>query len=52
LRRFLPYEYGIPSHHDTLCDVIAAVDPDSFKARFLAWVEGLRADADVIAIDG
>jgi predicted transposase YbfD/YdcC len=52
LRRFLPYEHGIPSH-DTLCDVIAAIDPDLFKACFLAWVNGLRADEpDVIAIDG
>ena len=52
LRRFLPYEHGIPSH-DTLCDVIAAIDPVLFKACFLAWVEGLRDDApEVIAIDG
>lgn len=52
LRRFLPYERRIPSH-DTLCDVIAAVDPDVFKTCFLTWVEGLRTDTpDVIAIDG
>ena len=52
LRRFLAYERGIPSH-DTLCDVIAAIDPALFKRCFLAWVEGLRADtADVIAVDG
>lgn len=35
LRRFLPYEHGIPSHN-TLCDVSAAIDPDRFKACFLA----------------
>jgi len=52
LRRFLPYERGIPSH-DTLCDVIAAIDPALFKSCFLAWVEELREDTpDVIAIDG
>jgi predicted transposase YbfD/YdcC len=52
LRRFLPYDHCIPSH-DTLCDVIAAIDPELFKACFLAWVEALRADtAEVIAIDG
>jgi predicted transposase YbfD/YdcC len=52
LHRFLPYEHGIPSH-DTLCDVIAAIDPDLFKACFLAWVEELRADMpEIIAIDG
>lgn len=50
LRRFQAYEKGIPSH-DTLCDVIAAIDPDLFKTCFLAWVEDLRADTpDVIAI--
>jgi hypothetical protein len=52
LRRFLPYKRGIPSH-DTLCDVIAAIDPELFKSCFMAWVEGLRADIpEVIAIDG
>ena len=45
LRRFYRYENGIPSH-DTLCDVFAALDPELFKACFLAWVSGLR-DADV-----
>ena len=52
LRRFEPYLRGIPSH-DTLCDVIAAIDPETFKACFLAWVETLRSDTpDMIAIDG
>jgi predicted transposase YbfD/YdcC len=52
LRRFLPYDHCIPSH-DTLCDVIAAIDPELFKTCFLAWVEALRADTpEVIAIDG
>lgn len=52
LRRFLPYAHGIPSH-DTLCDVIAAIDPALFKDCFIAWVEELRDDApDLIAIDG
>jgi len=52
LRRFYPYTHGIPSH-DTLCDVFAALDPDLFRACFLAWVEDLRDDApDVVAIDG
>ena len=48
----LPLRSGIPSH-DTLCDVFAALDPQLFKACFLAWVSDLRdADADIIAIDG
>ena len=52
LRRFYRYQSGIPSH-DTLCDVFAALDPELFKACFLAWVSGLRdVDADIIAIDG
>ena len=52
LRRFLPYERGLPSH-DTLNDVINALDGALFKACFTAWVETLTDGApDVIAIDG
>jgi len=52
LRRFLPYERGLPSH-DTLNDVMNALDGDLFKACFSAWVEALRdGDPDVVAIDG
>jgi predicted transposase YbfD/YdcC len=52
LRRFRPYQRGIPSH-DVLCDVIAAIDPEAFKTCFLAWVETLRAkDPAIIAVDG
>jgi predicted transposase YbfD/YdcC len=52
LRRFLPYERGIPAH-DTLNDVINALDADLFKACFSEWVESLRDGApDIIAVDG
>jgi predicted transposase YbfD/YdcC len=52
LRRFRPYQRGIPSH-DVLCDVIAAIDPEAFKTCFLAWVATLRAkDPAIIAVDG
>lgn len=52
LRRFLAFERGLPSH-DTLNDVINALDADLFKACFTAWVEALRDnDPEVIAIDG
>ena len=52
LRRFLLFERGIPSH-DTLNDVVNAIDPELLKACFLEWVETLRdTDKEVIAIDG
>lgn len=52
LRRFLPYERGLPSH-DTLNDVINALDAQLFKTCFANWVETLRErEPDIIAIDG
>ena len=52
LRRFLPFNDGLPSH-DTLNDVINALDPALFKTCFVTWVEGLRAtEPDMVAIDG
>jgi predicted transposase YbfD/YdcC len=52
LRRLLPYQHGIPSH-DTLGEVVAALDPALFKACFVSWAEGLRETApDIVAIDG
>ena len=52
LRRLLPYRHGIPSH-DTLGDVIAALDPEPVQGLLPCWVEGLRAaEPDLIAVDG
>jgi predicted transposase YbfD/YdcC len=52
LRRFLPFERGIPAH-DTLNDVINALDPELFKNCFISWVESLRdSDPEIIAVDG
>lgn len=52
LRRFLPYERGLPSH-DTLNDVVNALDGALFKACFARWVVSLRDDQpDIVAIDG
>ena len=52
LRRFLPYERGLPSH-DTLNDVINGLDADLFKVCFASWVEALSdGDPEIIAIDG
>ncbi len=52
-RRFLALPHGIPSH-DTFGRVFAALDPEAFKAAFLAWVHTVAAllPGDVIAIDG
>lgn len=52
LRRFLPYERGLPAH-DTLNDVINALDGELFKTCFTNWVEALRdSEPDIIAVDG
>lgn len=57
LRRLLPFEAGIPSH-DTLNDVINAIDGELFAQCFTAWVEGLREPApaatlpEIVAVDG
>lgn len=52
LRRYLPFRDEIPSH-DTLADVLNAIDPELFNQCFMSWVEDLRDGApDVIAIDG
>jgi predicted transposase YbfD/YdcC len=57
LRRLLPFKAGLPSH-DTLNDVINAIDGALFAQCFTAWVEGLRdptacgKEPEIIAIDG
>ena len=52
LRRFVPFAHGVPSH-DTLNDVVNALDPALFKACFVAWVDELRdAEPEIVAVDG
>jgi predicted transposase YbfD/YdcC len=52
LRRFLPYERGLPAH-DTLNDVVNALDGGVFKTCFTTWVDTLRdGEPDIIAVDG
>lgn len=52
LRTLLPFKKGIPSH-DTLNDVMNALDPAVFSDCFVAWVESLREDQpDIVALDG
>src|SRR3954454_13491937 len=52
LPRFLPCRHGVPSH-DTPGAVLAALDPELFKACLTSWVEGLReVKPDLVAVDG
>ena len=52
LRRFLPFEHGVPSH-DTLNDIVNAMDGKVFQDCFTSWVETLRdSSPDIVAIDG
>jgi len=52
LRRFLPFVHGTPAH-DHLGDIFASLDPQAFRARFVAWVAALTgAPPDALAIDG
>ena len=52
LRKFLPFEHGIPSH-DTFGAVFSNIDPGQFGKIFIAWVESLQAEIPgLVAIDG
>jgi len=52
LRRFLPFDRGVPSH-DTLNDVMNGLPAALFSECFGAWVSALRDGApDLVAIDG
>ena len=52
LRRFLPFEHGVPSH-DQLGIVFARLDAQQFQRCFIAWVERFtEAVRGVVAIDG
>ena len=52
LRTMLPFTHGIPSH-DTLNDVLNALDSGLFSVCSTRWVEALRAaEPDIVAVDG
>ena len=52
LRGTLPYRDDMPNH-DTLGDVLAAVDAELFKVCIADWVTSLQSsDPDIISIDG
>jgi predicted transposase YbfD/YdcC len=51
-QRLMPLFRGVPSH-DTLGDVLNALDASTFSECFVAWAESLSAaEPDIIAIDG
>lgn len=53
LRKFFPYENGIPSH-DVLNRVFNRLDTQEFNTCFIAWVNSIATltDGRVIALDG
>ena len=53
LRKYYPYEYGIPSH-DTLNRVLGLLDKRAFEKLFVQWVAGIfRLDAgELVNFDG
>ena len=52
LRRFLPYEYGVPGER-WLNILMNRIDPQLFSACFMSWASELRADAPaLLALDG
>jgi predicted transposase YbfD/YdcC len=52
LRRFLPFSHGVASH-DTFSDVFNALNPERFKAAFIAWAAALQENIrEIVAIDG
>jgi hypothetical protein len=44
LRQIRPFAHGVPSH-DTLTDIINALDPGTFEECFEAWIGVIRPEA-------
>jgi predicted transposase YbfD/YdcC len=53
LRRYLPYENGIPNE-DSLAWIIGCLNVKAFEACFIEWVNGVakQPDGEIIAVDG
>ena len=53
LRRYRPFEYGIP-RHDTIARVICRLKPEEIETAFQRWMSCIieSTGSDVIAIDG
>lgn len=53
LRKYLPFENGIPKH-DTIARVLSRLEPSCIQTCFIHWVQDIAqaAQMNVIAIDG
>ncbi|EGV27901.1 transposase IS4 family protein [Thiorhodococcus drewsii AZ1] len=53
LRRFCPFENGIPSH-DRIANVISRLNPKRFEDCFIRWTQAVTESmqGEVIAVDG
>lgn len=53
LRRYLPFENGIPKH-DTIARVLSRLEPSQIQHCFVNWVQDIaqQSQMSVIAIDG
>lgn len=56
LRKYLPYENGVPSHH-TIARFFNSLDPNTFSEYFAEWAKGLSEKSQItgnktVAIDG
>lgn len=53
LRKFLPYEHGIPCH-DTIARVMSCLSPKALQSCFISWVQSIAqiTDGEIVAIDG
>ena len=53
LRKFYPYNNGIPSH-DAISDLFSALSPSAFGSCFMKWVNSISqiSEGEIVAIDG
>jgi predicted transposase YbfD/YdcC len=53
LRKFLPYENGIP-RHDTVARVMSCLSSKALQSCFISWVQSIAeiTEGEIVAIDG
>ena len=53
LRKFLPFEHGIPAD-DTIARIVRRLCPQTFNKCFFEWTNNIcsKVDKDIIPIDG